>query len=185
MRCQDELPIHLVLMSRPLCWSYRNLVAEQKWQENHQTICKESAFRIWFYVIFEIIHLENESSFQKGFVWGQRESGSDVRSANVTAVMVGGPDSRMFKGVFARLWQRLRVFCKALANILKTSLGPQGLDKMLVDDIGDVTITNDGATILKQLEACQLSGNLRSKKTGVVLKLAGGTSSSQGSGGVG
>merc|ERR1719454_65035 len=39
-----------------------------------------------------------------------------------------------------------------LANILKTSLGPQGLDKMLVDDIGEVTITNDGATILKQLE---------------------------------
>ena len=42
---------------------------------------------------------------------------------------------------------------QALANILKSSLGPQGLDKMLVDDIGDVTITNDGATILKQLEA--------------------------------
>ena len=41
---------------------------------------------------------------------------------------------------------------EALANILKSSLGPQGLDKMLVDDIGDVTITNDGATILKQLE---------------------------------
>ncbi len=40
----------------------------------------------------------------------------------------------------------------ALSNIVKTSLGPQGLDKMLVDDIGDVTITNDGATILKQLE---------------------------------
>jgi T-complex protein 1 subunit alpha len=35
---------------------------------------------------------------------------------------------------------------------VKTSLGPEGLDKMLVDDIGDVTITNDGATILKQLE---------------------------------
>ena len=40
----------------------------------------------------------------------------------------------------------------ALSNIVKTSLGPQGLDKMLVDDIGDVTIPNDGATILKQLE---------------------------------
>lgn len=40
----------------------------------------------------------------------------------------------------------------AVANIVKSSLGPQGLDKMLVDDIGDVTITNDGATILKQLE---------------------------------
>ena len=40
----------------------------------------------------------------------------------------------------------------AVANIVKTSLGPVGLDKMLVDDIGDVTITNDGATILAQLE---------------------------------
>jgi len=60
-------------------------------------------------------------------ILGERESGADVRAANVTAVA-------------------------ALANILKSSLGPQGLDKMLVDDIGDVTITNDGATILKQLE---------------------------------
>ncbi len=39
-----------------------------------------------------------------------------------------------------------------MANIVKTSLGPVGLDKMLVDDIGDVLITNDGATILAQLE---------------------------------
>ena len=35
---------------------------------------------------------------------------------------------------------------------MKTSLGPIGLDKMLVDDLGEVTITNDGATILAQLE---------------------------------
>lgn len=40
----------------------------------------------------------------------------------------------------------------AVANIVKSSLGPQGLDKMLVDDIGDVTITNDGATILNLLD---------------------------------
>lgn len=39
-----------------------------------------------------------------------------------------------------------------MANIVKSSLGPVGLDKMLVDDIGDVLITNDGATILAQLE---------------------------------
>ncbi|CAK9197022.1 unnamed protein product [Sphagnum troendelagicum] len=42
--------------------------------------------------------------------------------------------------------------CQAIANTVKNSLGPVGLDKMLVDDIGDVTITNDGATILKMLE---------------------------------
>ena len=40
----------------------------------------------------------------------------------------------------------------AIANVVKSSLGPIGLDKMLVDDIGDVTITNDGATILGLLE---------------------------------
>ncbi|KAI4356704.1 hypothetical protein L6164_000704 [Bauhinia variegata] len=58
---------------------------------------------------------------------GDRQSGQDVRTQNVMA-------------------------CQAVANIVKTSLGPVGLDKMLVDDIGDVTITNDGATILKMLE---------------------------------
>lgn len=42
--------------------------------------------------------------------------------------------------------------CVALANIVKSSLGPEGLDTMLVDQIGDVTITNDGATIMKKLE---------------------------------
>jgi len=61
------------------------------------------------------------------FIAGQRETGQDVRIGNVTAAV-------------------------AVANIVKSSLGPVGLDKMLVDDIGDVLITNDGATILAQLE---------------------------------
>jgi len=61
------------------------------------------------------------------FIHGQRETGQDVRISNVTAAV-------------------------AVSNIVKSSLGPVGLDKMLVDDIGDVLITNDGATILKQLE---------------------------------
>lgn len=60
-------------------------------------------------------------------IMGDRQSGQDVRTQNVMA-------------------------CQAVANIVKSSLGPVGLDKMLVDDIGDVTITNDGATILKMLE---------------------------------
>ncbi|EIE25510.1 T-complex protein 1 [Coccomyxa subellipsoidea C-169] len=60
-------------------------------------------------------------------IQGERTSGQDVRTQNVTAVA-------------------------AIANIVKSSLGPVGLDKMLVDDIGDVTITNDGATILNLLE---------------------------------
>ena len=58
---------------------------------------------------------------------GERTSGQDVRTQNVTAAL-------------------------AIANIVKSSLGPVGLDKMLVDEIGDVTITNDGATILAQLD---------------------------------
>ncbi|XP_072949925.1 T-complex protein 1 subunit alpha [Epargyreus clarus] len=58
---------------------------------------------------------------------GTRFSGAPVRSQNVSAA-------------------------SAIANIVKSSLGPVGLDKMLVDDIGDVTVTNDGATILKMLD---------------------------------
>jgi len=60
-------------------------------------------------------------------VGGDRTTGQSVRTQNVLAAM-------------------------SIANIVKSSLGPVGLDKMLVDDIGDVTITNDGATILKLLE---------------------------------
>ena len=58
---------------------------------------------------------------------GDRTTGLDVRAQNVNAAL-------------------------SLANIVKTSLGPMGLDKMMVDDIGEVTITNDGASILKLLE---------------------------------
>jgi len=60
-------------------------------------------------------------------VAGTRTSGASVRTQNVMAAA-------------------------SIANIVKSSLGPVGLDKMLVDDIGDVTVTNDGATILKLLE---------------------------------
>ena len=60
-------------------------------------------------------------------IGGERTTGKNVRAQNVMAAA-------------------------AIANIVKSSLGPVGLDKMLVDDIGDVTITNDGATILKLLE---------------------------------
>lgn len=60
-------------------------------------------------------------------ILGTRTTGQDVRTQNMTA-------------------------CMAVSNIVKSSLGPLGLDKMLVDDIGDVVITNDGATILKRLD---------------------------------
>ncbi|MEO9362286.1 MAG: thermosome subunit beta, partial [Nitrososphaera sp.] len=41
---------------------------------------------------------------------------------------------------------------KLIAEVVRTSLGPRGMDKMLVDSLGDVTITNDGATILKEID---------------------------------
>ena len=41
---------------------------------------------------------------------------------------------------------------KLVSELVKSSLGPRGLDKMLVDSLGDVTITNDGATILKEID---------------------------------
>ncbi|WP_268541465.1 thermosome subunit beta [Candidatus Nitrosotenuis cloacae] len=41
---------------------------------------------------------------------------------------------------------------KIIAEVVHSSLGPRGMDKMLVDSLGDVTITNDGATILKEID---------------------------------
>ena len=41
---------------------------------------------------------------------------------------------------------------KAVAEILKSCLGPRGMDKMLIASFGDATITNDGATILKEMD---------------------------------
>jgi thermosome len=41
---------------------------------------------------------------------------------------------------------------KIIAEVVRSTLGPRGMDKMLVDTIGDITITNDGATILDEIE---------------------------------
>ena len=66
---------------------------------------------------------------------GQKVSGQDVRDQNVNATQV-------------------------IANIVKSSFGPCGLDKMMVDDIGDVTVTNDGATILSLLDVEHPAGKI-------------------------
>jgi chaperonin GroEL (HSP60 family) len=42
---------------------------------------------------------------------------------------------------------------KLISEIAKSNLGPRGMEKMLVNSMGDVTITNDGATILKEIDA--------------------------------
>ncbi|KAG0679391.1 Alpha subunit of chaperonin-containing T-complex [Pichia californica] len=69
------------------------------------------------------------------FLGGEKLSGDDIRNQNVLAT-------------------------QAVANVVKTSLGPVGLDKMLVDDIGDVTVTNDGATILSLLDVQHPAGKI-------------------------
>lgn len=57
----------------------------------------------------------------------QRSKGKEAQSNNITAA-------------------------KAVANAVRTTLGPKGMDKMLVDSLGDIVITNDGATILKEMD---------------------------------
>ena len=49
---------------------------------------------------------------------------------------------------------------KMIASMVKTSLGPRGMDKMLVDSMGDVTITNDGETMLKDMEIQHPAGKM-------------------------
>jgi len=49
---------------------------------------------------------------------------------------------------------------KLISEIVRTSLGPRGMDKMLVDSLGDVTITNDGATILKEIDVQHPAGKM-------------------------
>src|SRR6266852_5915750 len=49
---------------------------------------------------------------------------------------------------------------KLIAEVVRTSLGPRGMDKMLVDSMGDVTITNDGATMLKDIDIQHPAGKM-------------------------
>ena len=44
------------------------------------------------------------------------------------------------------------IAAKAISDVVRTSLGPRGMDKMIQDSKGEVLITNDGATIMKQME---------------------------------
>ena len=57
----------------------------------------------------------------------KRETGKDAMKANIDAA-------------------------KSIASAVRTSLGPRGMDKMLVDSLGDIVITNDGVTILKEMD---------------------------------
>ena len=65
----------------------------------------------------------------------QRTSGDDAQSMNITAG-------------------------KAVAEAVRTTLGPKGMDKMLVDSTGNVVVTNDGVTILKEMEIEHPAANM-------------------------
>ena len=65
----------------------------------------------------------------------QRTSGRDAQSMNITAG-------------------------KAVAEAIRTTLGPRGMDKMLVDSSGTVVVTNDGATILAEMDIDHPAANM-------------------------
>ena len=62
---------------------------------------------------------------------------------------------------------------KQLADAIRTSLGPRGMDKMLVSGNNDVTITNDGATILNKMEVSHPVGRCRFKPVQTRVESAG------------
>ena len=49
---------------------------------------------------------------------------------------------------------------RVIGEVLKTTLGPRGMDKMLIDSLGDITITNDGAAILDEMEVEHPAGKM-------------------------
>lgn len=49
---------------------------------------------------------------------------------------------------------------RVIGEVLKTTLGPRGMDKMLIDSLGDITITNDGAAILDEIEVEHPAGKM-------------------------
>jgi thermosome len=65
------------------------------------------------------------------------------------------------KRVRGRDAQRINILiAKAVANAVRSTLGPKGMDKMIVDELGDITITNDGATILGEMSIDHPAGKM-------------------------
>ena len=48
--------------------------------------------------------------------------------------------------------------CQAVVDVVRTTLGPRGMDKLIHDEAGNVTISNDGATLMKQLQIVHPAG---------------------------
>ena len=74
----------------------------------------------------------------------------------MSAVMGGKPVLVLPEGtrrLIGRDAQRMNILAaRVISEAVRTTLGPRGMDKMLVDSLGDVVITNDGVTILKEIE---------------------------------
>ncbi len=74
----------------------------------------------------------------------------------MSAVMGGKPVLVLPDGtrrLIGRDAQRMNILAaRVISEAVRTTLGPRGMDKMLVDSLGDVVITNDGVTILKEIE---------------------------------
>lgn len=68
--------------------------------------------------------MSKNNTNKTGEMKNMSEKGRDVRTTNISAA-------------------------KAVADVVRTSLGPRGMDKMIMDARGEVLITNDGATIMK------------------------------------
>ncbi|MDO8626910.1 MAG: thermosome subunit beta, partial [Candidatus Diapherotrites archaeon] len=69
-----------------------------------------------------------------------------------------GEGSRRTKG---REAQKINILiAKAVANAVRSTLGPKGMDKMIVDELGDITISNDGATVLSQMSIDHPAGKM-------------------------
>ncbi|KAK3337831.1 putative tailless complex polypeptide 1 [Neurospora tetraspora] len=86
------------------------------------------------------------------FLGGQKISGAEIREQNGKSPL---PLSLQLRIPPASI-----IATQAIANVVKSSFGPSGLDKMMVDDIGDVTVTNDGATILSLLDVEHPAGKI-------------------------
>ncbi len=74
----------------------------------------------------------------------------------MSAVLSGRPVLVLSEGatrVVGRDAQRMNIMAaRVIAEAVRTTLGPRGMDKMLVDTLGDIVVTNDGVTILKEME---------------------------------
>merc|ERR1712054_541995 len=80
--------------------------------------------------------------------------GGDERAVNMpqASTMMGDGSTYDDKTDTQDVRLRNMVAAKAIADVVRTSLGPRGMDKMVIDSRGDVVVTNDGATILKKIQ---------------------------------